>query len=74
MQYQNVFDAIANDGHDEFFAPTETEQFVPTDAAPGSHEKIALLRKRVSEGLPLWHQCDRGDYSDLIGAVPPRHT
>lgn len=30
----------------------------PTDAAPGSLEKIAVLQERASSGLALWHPLD----------------
>jgi hypothetical protein len=73
-RFQNVFEAISHDGHDENFLPSPSEAFTPTDAAPGSNEKIELLRMRIAMGLPLWHQEDRGDYADLIGAIPPRHA
>jgi hypothetical protein len=71
--FQNVFEAIDHDGHDENFLPNSSGDFRPTDAAPGSNEKIELLRKRIAMGVPLWHQEDRHDYAGLIGAIPPRH-
>ena len=69
---RNVFEAIVLYGHDEDFFPEETEDFEPTDAPAGSEEKIEVLRRRVELGLPLWHSCDRVDYSGLTGAVRPR--
>ncbi len=69
---KNVFDAILKYGHDEDFAPEESNGFEPTDAPAGSPEKIEALRHRVELGLPLWHKNDRVDYSGLIGAVRPR--
>lgn len=71
---QNVFDAILKYGHDEDFAPAESEEFEPTDAPAGSEDKIEILRRRIEEGVPLWHDSDRQDYSDLVGAVRPRET
>ena len=68
----NVFEAILTYGHDEDFAPAESNEFVPTDAPAGSEEKIAELRARVENGVPLWHVEDRVDYSGLTGAVRPR--
>jgi len=32
----------------------------PTEAIPGSPEKVAVLAYRLAEGLPLWHP---GDWS-----------
>lgn len=69
---RNVFDAILKYGHDEDFAPEASNDFEPTDAPAGSPEKIEILRRRVEQGLPLWHEHDRFDYTDLIGAVRPR--
>lgn len=69
---RNVFEAILECGHDEDFAPAETEDFRPTDAAAGSRAKIEILAERVKNGVPLWHPDDRGDYSGLTGAVRPR--
>ncbi|HTN76273.1 MAG TPA: hypothetical protein VL096_13540 [Pirellulaceae bacterium] len=69
---RNVFDAILKYGHDEDFAPEASHDFEPTDAPAGSPEKIEILRRRVEQGLPLWHDSDRFDYTDLIGAVRPR--
>mgnify|MGYP007059384587 CR=1 FL=1 len=69
-EVQNVFDAILKYGHDEDFVPNE--QFEPTDAPAGSDEKIEILRRRIAEGVSLWHDSDRQDYSGLTGAVRPR--
>ena len=33
----------------------------PTKAAPGSAEKIEVLRARVAAGLPLWNEGDAND-------------
>ncbi len=69
---RNVFEAIVEFGHDEDFAPVETESFVPTEAPAGSSEKLDILARRIAMGLPLWHPEDRADYSGLTGAVRPR--
>lgn len=69
---KNVFEAILEYGHDEDFVPNESEEFVSTDAPAGSEDKIEILRRRVLEGMPLWHEEDRQDYSGLTGAVRPR--
>ena len=69
---RNVFKAIATFGHDEDFAPLETEEFGPTEAPAGSSEKLEVLAARVRKGLPLWHAEDRPDYSGLTGVVRPR--
>ena len=69
---RNVFDAILKYGHDEDFAPAANSDFEPTDAPAGSPEKIEILRRRIESGQPLWHEEDRFDYSNLVGAVRPR--
>ncbi len=69
---RNVFEAILKYGHDEDFAPKESDDFVPTEAPAGSRAKIETLRRRVEGGVPLWHTEDRGDYSGLTGAIRPR--
>ena len=68
---RNVFEAILEYGHDEDFVPKETDTFNATDAPAGSEAKIEILRRRVMEGHPLWHEEDRLDYSGLTGAVRP---
>ena len=72
QKINNVFEAILKYGHDEDFSPTTTEQFEKTEAPAGSQEKIEILRRRVEQGEPLWHNQDRADYSGLTGAVRPR--
>ena len=69
---RNVFEAILECGHDEDFAPVETEQFTATEAPAGSQEKLEILARRIQMGVPLWHPEDRCDYSGLTGAVRPR--
>ncbi len=69
---RNVFEAILECGHDEDFAPVETEDFRPTDAPAGSRLKLEILAERVQRGQPLWHADDRSDYSGLTGVVRPR--
>jgi hypothetical protein len=34
----------------------------PTDAKPGSEDKVLMLAARYSAGLPLWHTEDRYDH------------
>lgn len=69
---RTVFEAILKYGHDEDFSPSSDQDFVPTDAAPGSVEKMEVLACRLQLGLPLWHPEDRVDFSNLIGAIRPR--
>jgi hypothetical protein len=39
--------------------------FVATDAAPGSPEKIEIMRRRLELGHPIFHENDRSDYGGL---------
>ncbi len=69
---KNVFEAILKYGHDEDFSPTDSDEFSATDAPAGSKAKIDILAERIANGLPLWHEEDRIDYTGLTGAVRPR--
>jgi len=69
---RNVFEAILECGHDEDFAPIESEEYCSTDAPAGSKAKLDILAQRVLSGTPLWHPEDRADYSGLTGVVRPR--
>jgi hypothetical protein len=71
-QSRNVFEAIIKYGHDEDFVPEDGDDHIPTDAPAGSREKIDILAERIANGLPLWHEEDRTDYTGLTGAVRPR--
>ena len=39
--------------------------YQPTDLAPGTVEKIEVLRERARIGVPLFHPHDRNDYRGL---------
>ena len=69
---RNIFEVISQDGDDTNFVPAEGEQFIPTDAPAGSQAKIDDLRRRLEQGVPLWHAEDRTDYRGLVGAIRPR--
>ena len=49
------------------FEPEElpTSEFDPTEALPGSSEKLDVLAERIRRGQPLWHQSDRLDCENL---------
>ena len=55
---------------EEYEAFFEEEDFLalgvdparPTDAKPGSEEKVLMLAARYAAGLPLWHTEDRYDH------------
>ena len=42
----------------------EREEFVATQALPGTDEKLSVLAKRLQLGLPLWHPDDRKTYDE----------
>ena len=71
---KNVFEAILKHGHDEEWLPEPNQRFEATDAPAGSSEKIETLRRRLELGLPLWHENDRYDYNNLVGAIRPRDS
>jgi hypothetical protein len=54
--------------------PEKKQEFDATDAPAGSPEKIEILRRRIENGLPLWHEEDRYDYNGLTGAIRPRES
>ena len=45
------------------FEPPEVgyNKFDPSDAMPGTREKLGSLAERARRGLPLWHINDRND-------------
>jgi len=40
-------------------AVDRSENFTPTDALPGTQEKMRVFVERIESGLPLWHPADR---------------
>lgn len=71
---ENAIEACRD--HNDEWEPFSTKEFLPTDAPSGSAEKIEVLRRRVEQGLPLWHRHDRVDYAGLKALharlTPPR--
>lgn len=62
---RSVLDAIRLGVWD--FEPLEVppQQYTPTEALPGSGQKIEILASRLESGLPLWHPEDR------VTVLPP---
>ena len=66
--------------YEEIDGPVEYEDFVamgidpirPTEARPGSEQKVLMLSARYAAGLPLWHDSDCYDHgpreSELMGS------
>jgi hypothetical protein len=67
-EFRTIFELIANtdvevtDWEPRSFDPND---FHPTNALPGSTEKVEVLKRRLEKGQPLWHDEDRVDYLGL---------
>ena len=51
---------------------SESNPVQPTEAKPGSEEKVRMLAARYSAGMPLWHDsdcCDHGPAPDGFGEM-----
>jgi hypothetical protein len=48
--------------NEEDFLSLGIDPAQPTDAKPGSEEKVVTLAARYAAGLPLWHTDDRYDH------------
>ncbi len=62
---ESVLEAIKRGDWD--FEPEEdfpSYDNTPTDALPGTDQKLTILAGRVQQGLPLWHPNDRRSYDD----------
>ena len=55
---RTVFTDLKRLMHDEDFQPIAGIDFESTGAQPGSSDKIEVMRTRVSDGQPLWHEND----------------
>ncbi len=66
---KSVLDAIKMGEWDFEPEPVARTNYCPTDALPGSRDKLAILAQRLRQGLPLWHPDDR---RDCEGLFPPR--
>ncbi len=47
---------------DEDFDPLSLNPHTPTEAKPGSEDKVKMLAARYAAGLPLWHDSDCYDH------------
>jgi len=61
----SILEAIQQGQWDFEPAHTAEGEYSPTEALPGSNEKVRILAERLRRGLPLWHSEDRQDYEDL---------
>jgi len=56
--------------YDELFEEVDFEALgikpgFPTEAKPGSEDKVVMLAARYSAGLPLWHDGDCYDHGPI---------
>ena len=42
-------------------AAVDFSEFEPSDAMPGTQEKLGAMAERIRRGMPLWHVADRAD-------------
>jgi hypothetical protein len=42
----------------------EASRYEATKAMPGSREKLEVMARRLSQGLPLWHPEDQCGYGE----------
>ena len=66
MKHKNVYEHLKLHGDDQEFEPTRKPK--PTRVAPGSDDKVMLLRRRVELGEELWHDQDNNQ-SDASSRV-----
>ncbi len=68
-----VYSEVAGDEpwHEMDFEDLGIDPSCPTEARPGSEEKVLMLAARYATGVPLWHDSDCADHgpteSDLKG-------
>ena len=65
---RTVFTDLKRLMHDEDFQPIAGIDFESTGAQPGSSDKIEVMRARVLNGQPLWHE------NDPIHEITPQET
>lgn len=51
------------------FAALGIDPNAPTEAKPGSEQKVLMLAARYAAGLPLWHNEDRYDHAPATNKV-----
>ncbi len=61
---ESVLEAIKQGHWDYEPEDVQRDRYEPTKALPGSTEKLAVMARRLQEGLPLWHPTDRRTFND----------
>jgi hypothetical protein len=64
---KSILDAIKLGLWDYEPSDVPTDIYDPTEAMPGTREKVDVMADRIRDGLPLWHPRDRDD----LEAPPP---
>ena len=65
-----LFEHLRRHGTADSYTPESHPN--PTNAAPGSSQKIEVLIKRLELGQDLWNDMDRDDYEGLVAPINPR--
>jgi len=65
-QLSREFEMLPEDEHVAFIANFDADENAPaadpTEAKPGSVDKVQMLAARYAAGLPLWHNEDCNDH------------
>jgi hypothetical protein len=56
------FEEGENEFDGEELILTNVDPLIPTEAKPGSEEKVKMLAARYAAGIPLWHDGDCYDH------------
>lgn len=69
----HYFEYLEMHGTETGFEPDEIadEDWEPTEALPGTAEKLDKMAERLEAGLPLWHPQDRTDFRYLSEIFRP---
>ena len=58
-----TLDELVNPGFDHVeFSYANCDPLAPTEAKPGSQDKVKTLAARYAAGIPLWHDSDCYDH------------
>ena len=56
-------DIVDTHGHvDDAYLYSQSGPLLPTEAKPGSEDKVRMLSSRYAAGVPLWHDSDCYDH------------
>ena len=69
---KSLLEAIKEGMWDFEPAQAQATEFAPTDALPGTIDKLSILADRMEKGLPLWHPHDRLRYDEVAAQLAQR--